>query len=84
MIETDRSVIYRGVILHNTFQPILATAWATLGPDADENDLRKYMIDNLVAEYPGSTSDQFRIVEFSWTEIDPMRVPHPVNLKKDR
>ena len=84
--RTGRSVIYKGVVIFDTFKPFVVTAWANMGPDADGDDLRKYMVDQLAAEYPGTTPDQYRVVEFSWTEIDPVRIlaREPVNLEKDQ
>lgn len=73
--STARTALYRGVIVHEAAIPIMATAWATIGPDTEESDLQDYMIDNLVKDRPGTTRDQYRVIEFTWTEIDPVEIP---------
>ena len=75
--RTQRAVIYRGFVLHDGRDPIMFTEWATMDATAGEADVRKGLVNQIAAVWPDYDPEKMRIVELTWTDIDPVLYADP-------
>lgn len=74
---TAHTVIYHGIMLHDGMDPVSAAGWATL--ENVGHDLEQQLIDHsirqLIMEQPGMDANRIRMIEFSWTDLGPVKIP---------
>jgi hypothetical protein len=76
MERTQRAAIYSGIFLHDGRKPISVIGWATTpGPVIIGSQLKEFALTDVLEKEGDLRRDRMRLVEFGWTEIEPVRYP---------